>query len=397
MRKILLLFFYVFISITVFAQSDFRDGYIVTHENDTIYGEIALRSNLKNAQSCIFRNESDVKTYTPNEISTYRIIGEKYYISKEVDLSDKKETVFLEFLVEGTANLYYLKKGSDEFFILEKEGRLVSLTNKESIYEGKDGGTFAKNSSKFRGVMLYFFRDAPQLANKIKQVDFSYKPIIKIVTDYNKSICPNNECVRFEKSTKLNVFMEAVGGVAINKMGLEGSDEYLNSLSPTIGVDFVFKPSKAHYVWNVILGVSYQKLDFSGQIDDYDKIVGKYLDFDVQYSLLRFPLKVRYEFPGKKIQPFLSAGLTNSLLLNINSTILNQRSARTQREENAEMENYQFGYCASLGFKYKISDKNYLIFEAEYESRRPRTRSYKILSDHNVNSMMFSVGYAFKL
>lgn len=397
MKKNLLFVFCLLITSVVFAQSDFRDGYIVTLQNDTIYGEIALRSNLKNAQSCIFRNESDEKTYNPNEISTYRIIGEKYYISKEVDLFEKKETVFLEILVEGIANLYYLKDGSDEFFILEKEGRLVSLTNKESIYKGKNGGTFAKNSSKFRGVMLYFFRDAPQLANKIKQVDFSYKPIINIVTDYNKSVCPNNECVKYEKSTESNIFVEAVGGIAINKMGLDGSDEHLNSSSPTIGANFVFKPSKAHYVWNVVLGLNYQKANFSERIEDYDLTENLFLDVDVKYDLIKIPLKIRYEFPGRKLQPFLSAGITNSVLLNINSTIVNQRSVRTQREENAEMENYHFGYCASLGFKYKLSDKNYLIFEAEYESRRPRTRSYKILSDHNVNSVMFSLGYAFKL
>ena len=65
----------LFISVSAIAQnSSFMDGYIVTNDNDTIRGEIALRTDRVNGNECHFRRSPGeaAKVYYPGIIVAYR-------------------------------------------------------------------------------------------------------------------------------------------------------------------------------------------------------------------------------------------------------------------------------------------------------------------------------------
>jgi hypothetical protein len=86
------------------AQSDFKPGYIITLQNDTVYGKIDNRGELLMAQVCIFKSlQGEKHDYTPSEIKAFRITDEKYYIAKLLN----GNMVFLEFLIKGK-NKYLL-------------------------------------------------------------------------------------------------------------------------------------------------------------------------------------------------------------------------------------------------------------------------------------------------
>lgn len=55
--KLLILFFAILIAsaTSLFAQFDFRPGYVVTSENDTLHGLIDCKGNKANARKCVFR------------------------------------------------------------------------------------------------------------------------------------------------------------------------------------------------------------------------------------------------------------------------------------------------------------------------------------------------------
>ena len=77
----------VFLSIIrLNAQSDFRNGYIIDNNNDTIHGLIDYKGNHANAKKCIFKkdNNSQNQIFTPEEIKGYRFTDSKYYVSKSV-------------------------------------------------------------------------------------------------------------------------------------------------------------------------------------------------------------------------------------------------------------------------------------------------------------------------
>ena len=76
------------------AQSDFRNGYIIENDNDTIIGLIDYKGSKANAKKCIFIKDinSENQIFTPEEIKGYRFTNSKYYISKFVNTENEKKS-----------------------------------------------------------------------------------------------------------------------------------------------------------------------------------------------------------------------------------------------------------------------------------------------------------------
>ena len=61
----------------LYAQNNYRPGFIITVQKDTIYGEIDYRTDKMNAKRCVFQsqgNDTEPVTYHPFEILGYRPI-----------------------------------------------------------------------------------------------------------------------------------------------------------------------------------------------------------------------------------------------------------------------------------------------------------------------------------
>ena len=73
MKKTSLIFIFLIITQISFAQKDFREGYIVTKENDTIQGLIDYRGDIRNSEKCVFKQnaESSDIEYLPADINAY--------------------------------------------------------------------------------------------------------------------------------------------------------------------------------------------------------------------------------------------------------------------------------------------------------------------------------------
>lgn len=104
MKYIIILFLTFCTGISLYAQSNYKQGYIITNENDTINGLIDFRTDRANSNVCKFKKseKSDEQVFHPGEILGYRFIKEmKYYVSRTVEIDKIKQTVFLEYLVQG--------------------------------------------------------------------------------------------------------------------------------------------------------------------------------------------------------------------------------------------------------------------------------------------------------
>ena len=80
------------------AQTESKDGYIVTLGNDTIHGTIDYRTNAQSTIQCVFKadDKEEFTTYSPGEIKEYCLIKEnRVYVSRSFDSRGMK---FIEFL-----------------------------------------------------------------------------------------------------------------------------------------------------------------------------------------------------------------------------------------------------------------------------------------------------------
>jgi len=187
----------------LFSQSDFRKGYIIKTDNDTIYGLIDYRGEKANSEKCCFKlKESDeVTNYAPTEILSYRFIDDKYYISKEVIINNTPEIKFLEFLVNGIVDLYYMRDLNGIHYFIEKSGNGI-IELKQTEYEViVNNVRYIKTSKEYIGSLKHFLGDAPNLKNSINDISLSRRSLIKISENYHNQICKDNACIIYEKNS----------------------------------------------------------------------------------------------------------------------------------------------------------------------------------------------------
>ena len=116
----------------VYGNNNFVNGFIITNEHDTIVGLLDFKTDYSNSTICKFKTNEDstVKIYQPGEIYGFRFFDEgKFYVSKNVTIKDSLNVnVFLEFLVQGMLNLYYLNSDWREYYfslLSGKTGKLI--------------------------------------------------------------------------------------------------------------------------------------------------------------------------------------------------------------------------------------------------------------------------------
>ncbi len=169
------------------AQIDFRPGYIIKNTSDTLYGEIDYRGELLMSSICRFRDtDNTINEYSPSELTAYRIIDSKYYVSKEIN----HKKVFLEFLIKGKVSIYYMRDDNGDHYYLDKEDeKLIEIPYeagtkfvgyKEVFYESK----------KHIGLLNYYMKDAPEFHSRIQSMKKpKHQNLIKLAEDYHNVVC----------------------------------------------------------------------------------------------------------------------------------------------------------------------------------------------------------------
>jgi hypothetical protein len=407
MKKKYIFYLVIFlqISLTGFGQKDLKPGYIITNDFDTLRGYIKLKSNYENAESCEFSYlESQIpKTYKPSEIRGYRIENSKYYLSRDIMIDSVKKKVFLEYLVDGIVDLYYLKGPINEYYFIEKDTILMQLSNdgKMVTVKGRGGqgeyeSNYFKNSNQYKRILQYLFQDSEETLKEIPNTAFDYRPLINITKDYHKNVCKDNNCIDFTKSTSKGLFLEPYLGVVYSSMGLKTSKDYSNETKAYAGLQVRLRPLKGYSSWNLLLGFSYSTNNFEGDFENSLNQYGLPYWIHAKYDILRVPLTIEYTMPFEHLQPFFSLSYNNILLLNAEYEVVRVYGNSRTPEETFFRE-YQYGASVGLGLRYKVKGDNYIFVKNEFEYRIPGANFGYVLDQSRVYSCMIYFGIGFKL
>ena len=181
------------------AQTDFRSGYIIKTEGDTIYGEIDYKGDLFMGKVCRFRSNKQAQEieYSPQDIIAYRFVDDKFYISREVN--DRK--VFLEFLINGQIDIYYLREEKGDHYFLEKKGeKLIELTYEEVISRSKNDIRYTHKSKQHIGILNIYMQDATDFQLRIAKVGKpEHESLIKLAKDYHNNVCEGEEYIIYQR------------------------------------------------------------------------------------------------------------------------------------------------------------------------------------------------------
>lgn len=324
------------------AKDIYKEGYILSLKGDTTKGFLLVQNARNAAGTCVFKTTVDGKpiTYSPSEIMGYRYAESKYYISKEISIDSlTKKVVFLEFLIKGTASIYYYVGNDGEHYYIEKhpEG-FMELTEKERTSE-ENGHSYIR-PSKFRGKLSYMMHDCPAITNEIQNTTLSHNSLIKLTKDYNLKVGTTAQSIIYERSNNsTKVKFGILAGFSENKYNF--GNLLISDFQKTFQIGAGVKVSNflffnEHFSLNVNLLLEKEAKSYTLKVQEFNSYIGwvnnnntlTYLgDFkngvqaDLNITDLKIPVILNYNFNiTPKTIYTIGIGYSNKIILSQNNS-----------------------------------------------------------------------------
>jgi len=362
------------------GQTDFRPGYVITNDKDTLHGLIDYRSDSRNSKKCDFKPEqnSTVQEFLPGSINGYRFTDGKFYVSKTITSDGLEMQLFLEFLVNGISDLYYYTNGTNSYYFIEKaDGQLLELKI-EQRQVNIDGEDFTYKSLKYIGLLKYAFADCQQIFPLINNVKLEDKSLIEITKKYHDYVCDGEKCIIYEKQLpaimlKISPFI-SMNGTFMQFKDVQVYDAINFRLGsyPSIGL-----------LLNTSLPKTNEKLSFqvSGEFGNcyfYGTGVNSrnnaFEEVNIHTSIVKVNTGFKYTYPTGRFRPTLLIGGTVSKLLNIEGRrveeIMKNSIIDTREFNDVPITNFLMGYRIDLGADCHISKSFIAFFNLGYDHSR---------------------------
>ncbi|HEY3371961.1 MAG TPA: outer membrane beta-barrel protein [Prolixibacteraceae bacterium] len=243
-------------SLVVNGQVNYKKGFVITNNNDTLFGRIDDRGGYRNAKVCVFKaKKQPLVRYTPQDIKAYQMLGDKYYVSRRVYVRGKYRDLFIDVLLKGDVSLYHNWKNKDlAYYIEKKDKEMVGLINEEVMLRYKPEGnvavlyspTYVLSNKIFRDTLRSVFSDSKKIQDRVQDVEYDPKSLTNITKAYINEMCKGKDCISYERNLRKNSPRFGVfAGVQLNQLSFLPSVKGMYSTeepSTIVGKDFYANP-----------------------------------------------------------------------------------------------------------------------------------------------------------
>lgn len=368
--KVFTLLLAVTFSSVALGQLNFKKGYVITNENDTVYGLINDGGAYRNSKVCVFKqSKKKVVKYHPGEIKAYRMVDDKFYASKEIEIMDTPKPVFLEVVVGGKVNLYHYWKNKTLAFYIEKDNKLVGLFNEvglltpHSVDEtillyGATRDVVVRNR-EYMDSLRAVFKDSKPIVDRIEEVHYKEAELANITKDYILEKCKGGNCINYERDHKIyKPTMGIYSGVRFNQF------EFYSNYNGDTEKSAVFNSQPIGVFFNFPIHLLSDKLSFQVEIlsnrmsyqqkFDGNKGFLSNSQYTISNNTIGMPLLLKYEIGNRKIRPTLAIGKEIGYGYQSDVTIDQQADLKIHATQKGN-------WLGEIGLNYKIA-KRFSVF-----------------------------------
>jgi hypothetical protein len=373
-------FVFSIITLSLAAQTDFKKGYIVKLNGDTLHGLIDNRSESKNYGECSFKrfNIALPYTYKPFKIKAYGIDNGRQYLSAIVN----GKPVFIEYLVKGKVSLLLAKK---RFYLMDSIGTLVELKN------GKI--TDRSNDKAYNDLKSYLISKMPnpELFDDIAAAELESNSLISIVKEYNKFINVSyteplrlgmrNVIKDYSVTGNSNTKFSLVGGISINNLSSSGDVHYdyitnakLSCISPYFGIDADVSPFRFLPQVSFRFGATLKNLSYYGFSVNNEYFYKNYNDINIDYNVVSLSACVNYRFKlfHLDILPHIGGGYNhrfNTKYYRLSQEYYsNKYFVKTYEYSDIKVSNGDIILMGGVAIKYAVSSARIITLSIDYTS-----------------------------
>ncbi|OUJ75515.1 outer membrane beta-barrel protein [Hymenobacter crusticola] len=387
MRKLLLFAgSFVLFSSAAWAQADFRPGYIVQPSGDTLRGQVDYRGAQRSARLTRFRatTEGSVTDYTPAQLRGYGFASGKHYQTELATLaSAAPEPFFLEAIVLGPASLLALRGKDDAEHLYLRKGtqslqELIQRTEETVVNDTR----YLHNTNEFQRTLAASMQDCPVVLTSLAKLRYSVGSLATVVRQYNACVGTDRTTVSSPVEKNPFQFMLIVGGqtsrLDIRRLNAEnGGNSIRGKAQPTIGIAAHVALARLNPHLAVRLEALYSPLVVYKTEYDYKAATDVYTthyQMEVKQSSIRIPVLLRYTFPSKRVQPFIQAGVSGNILLQLKNQERTRFADRPAFPEYTawrpiveKPRQFEQGLLGGLGLNFAQASGRNLSAEVRYE------------------------------
>ncbi|WP_101689916.1 outer membrane beta-barrel protein [Dysgonomonas massiliensis] len=398
MKKILAILFFLTPILSLFAQQNLSDGYIITNSNDTIHGQIDLRTSTINQQRCTFVDASNnSKIYLPGEIKGYRYINEgKFYISKTITVDNSEQLIFAEYLVQGGLSLFYFEKDGLAYFIFEEEGKEHFYITKHPPVEVDRK---MKEDTKYVGMLKYYFRDSsPTMMKLIEKSKFYQRSMIKIAKQYNDENCLNpgqNSCIIFENDNpdKFGLQFKFSVYTGIQNTTYSGHLFDASSTFPLLGGQVYINNPRWSKSFGFVVDLSFSKMKKESQ-KLKSPITSSYNILKYDMYDMSVKLGLRYTYSKYRLRPSIEGGLSSAYIIKNNSTWASASNSTIINRQDYDVRKFHIGWYVGMGVEYNIIKDQFIFLRFNYDKFSETDYMQTSGTDH-ISLWQLKLGYTF--
>jgi hypothetical protein len=391
----------LFVSMSLFAQNFYRDGYIVNNTQDTVNGFIRMKGSIQNP-SFTFKPtlESTPNDLTPEEVAAIVITNYRYFRS----ISIKSDRKFAQALVDGNASLLLREK---TFYFLKDE-KLNVLEIEQIEVESKAKVNPIHKKKTYIGILKSSMSDCPSVWNEIDRARLAENSLTQLVDHYNQ--CTNQASTVFKKDIpKFKLTVSGLLALTYVPLKVDVLDQFngiigyfeqgnFNSLSVSPGIGFNLSSPRLDDRFSFYTELRYVRNLFEDNVY-YPSTTYNQNDITIKASYIYFPISFMYEIPFSDSKGiFFKGGLLKTFLLSSDYSNYRTNTSTPGVPPLNDKDRFQFyssqtGYMLSTGYQFRLTEKLNGGIELKYENTGPIINSATVSFIQNVFSLQTSVSF----
>jgi hypothetical protein len=351
-----------------------QEGYISTDSSTTSGVKLVEQSDLLNSQFCAVNKDGVIIKYSPFELKEYGSKEGRVYRSYPVRLYDEESRYFLERVIWGKVDIFYLKTrgGVEKFYIEENNGSgLIEING---------------NKAEFTGLLRRYVADCPQSLNNLKHLKLDKEMMKRFFSDYEN--CLKKPFPKFSYGFFAGLSVSSLFEGAEKSIYSLPEFRFYNNLFFGAFLDIPIFPGNITF---------HPELRFNSiNIDASCQNTTHYYKFFIKSSSLTIPLLFRYNFLYNKISPFIEAGPLYSIALkNEGSTYrydFNNHITLLSSSFDPILQDKKAGFSAGAGVTLNYDSSYAILLSLHYSNFLNLNLADSFL---NINELTIGIGIQF--
>jgi hypothetical protein len=370
-----------FITLHLFGQINFENGYIIDNNNKRVECLIKNTDWKNNPSEFEYKLTSDGITEkgSLSTVKEFGVTGFSKYVRADlkIDLSSydvnklsktrdpewSQEKLFLKVLVEGEAKLYYYENsGLIRFFYSTSTDTVVNQLVYKEYFEQKNKDFVEEFvisvNNKFHQQLWVNVKCPNTSAADIEKIAYRKSDLVKYFQNYNA--CSGNTNIVFENKKGNDSFhLKISPGLnysylsVINTYDQKYSTHFENQLNFRIGLEAEFLLPFNKNKWGILFEPTFQYFSNEVQKTNYN--------FIIDLNTIEFPIGLRhYFFLNKGIKLFADLIFIPSYGCYFNSTFERQYTTSSILPTYLEIKpSHSFAFGGGLGYKKLSAELRY--------------------------------------